>query len=601
MSYLGFGGKAVHGAPDVGLVIPSGMYGCEPQFRGTHVSHALGHCNGTHGGWGTDNGCGDTLRAALITHGIEKDFWAKANNVHGDHYHPGYPNFTFWPHQTSRLHQQMWWEWIERAHEGGLRVMVALTVNSETLAALLNGDRPYDDKSVADEQIDQTIRMVENHDFMEIATSPADARQIIREGKLAVILGMEVDRLGNLGRRGFPATAASVHRELRRLHGKGIRYIFPIHLIDNAFGGAAVYDLLFNFANKHVNGSFFSVAGSPDPNIVYDANEKSDMRGLHGLLKGLGYIPAPCMDFPSCFPPKVACCGSYATVLEILEPEDELNDYNLFPLGHANELGLTNLGQIAVSEMMRLGMIIDLDHMSERTMTDTIELAERISGGYPLVLGHNSIRVSDSSERMAPRWLLERVALLGGMVGLGTAKATPESFVHSYGLVREVMGPGNVGIGTDVNGFELLPRNAEWCVPNMESAKSRKFYDRFLRESGIHTKSRLGNRTWDYVNDCGVAHYGLMPEFFFDIRTFHDGNDVYDDLMRSAEHFVQMWERIEVAADEVDLRAAVPGLRAPVARRNHPVYSANIPRLYVPLVTRGYLPLFRSGTKIPPS
>ena len=122
--------------------------------------------------------------------------------------------------------------------------MVALTVNSEALAELLHGNTPYDDKSVADTQISETIRFVRNHPFMEIAYSPADVRRIVGQNKLAVLLGMEVDRAGNLGKPGVVTNEQTVRAEIRRLHGRGIRYMFPIHLIDNSFGGAAVYDLL---------------------------------------------------------------------------------------------------------------------------------------------------------------------------------------------------------------------------------------------------------------------------------------------------------------------------------------------------------------------
>ncbi|HLF83840.1 MAG TPA: hypothetical protein VI837_06680, partial [Blastocatellia bacterium] len=38
----------------------------------------------------------------------------------------GFPNFDQWPKYNSILHQQMWIDWIKRAKEGGLRVMVAL-------------------------------------------------------------------------------------------------------------------------------------------------------------------------------------------------------------------------------------------------------------------------------------------------------------------------------------------------------------------------------------------------------------------------------------------------------------------------------------------
>ena len=317
MSHLGFGRKAMHGAPGIGCIIPAGTYNCNPtEFRATSIGQALGNCNSTHGGWGIDNGCGDYLRAGIINYALDDEFEHKVSfdrNPHGDHEHGGYPGLNFWPNHTSILHQQMWTDWIRRARDGGLRVMVALTVNSELLAEIINGDGPYDDKTVADIQIDETVRFVNNNrSFMEVAYSKADLERIVKSNKIAVVLGMEVDRIGNFGKPGVVTNEATVRAEIQRLYNKGIRYVFPIHLVDNSFGGAAVYEMLFNFANKHANGRHFSIMTSPDPNVQYRANltdgplgfENGLILGLRGFLEGLGQIPAPCFnDVIKCSPP----------------------------------------------------------------------------------------------------------------------------------------------------------------------------------------------------------------------------------------------------------------------------------------------------------
>lgn len=563
MSHLGFGRKAMHGAPDVGAIVPAGTFNCNPApFRATSIKEALGNCNSTHGGWGLDNGCGDYLRAGIINYALDDGFIHKSDNPHGDHHHDGYPAFNFWPHQSTILHQQMWWEWIKRAYDGGLRVMVALTVNSELLAELINGDGPYDDKTVADVQIDETIAMVNRHkDFMEIAYSAADLRRIVSSNKLAVVLGMEVDKIGNFGKSGVLTNEATVRAEIQRLYRKGIRYVFPIHLVDNSFGGTAVYSMLFNFANKHANGYHFRVTTSNDPQVRYSANltdgpigfENGLILGAHAFLMGLGQIPAPCFnDAIKCFPPpgKVLCCGSFERVLNIIKPSPELDVYKLIRSGHVNSLGLTRLGDVAINEMMKLGMIIDVDHMSEKSMTTVIETAEKVPGGYPLVMGHNELRGSNSNtqnERNAPLALVRRIANLGGMVGLGTSKATPDEFVQHYRAMWAAMGNKSVGIGTDVNGFEPLPRH----LKPTDQATSNSFYARFLKESGITTRLKTGDKTWDYIKEKGVSHYGMMPEFFFDVKAYTGGADVINNLMKSAEHFSQMWLKCETASKSI--------------------------------------------------
>ncbi len=501
MSHLGFGRKAMHGAPDVGMLLaPGTTLGCnQGERRSTTMADALGgNCNATHGGWGVDNTCGDHIRAAVINNALDSSFWhivGLERNLHNDHVHDGYPALDFWPHHSSILHQQMWWEWLKRAHQGGLRVIVALTVNSETLGDVLNGDAPYDDKTVADVQIAETIRFVNQHnrrvnsavkpehDFMEIAYSAADAERIVRENRLAVILGMEVDKIGNFGKPGVKTDEAAVRAEIRRLHAKGVRYAFPIHLIDNAFGGTAVYKVLFNYANYNQNGRYFSVAQSPDGLVTSRADFVSSdpgvdtiaSAGFYAMLQAVGAMPAPCFnDLLKCqpFPPgAVRCCGSYEKITRILRPTAQFDAYKRIPPGHANSQGLTPLGEAAIDEMMKLGMIIDVDHMSERSMRETVEIAKGVDGGYPLVMGHNGVRrrATDPdekvSERSAPADIVRQLARLGGMMGQGTAHTNPANFVADYKdtlsefrrEVGDAPAVGLVGLGTDVNGFEPLP------------------------------------------------------------------------------------------------------------------------------------------------
>lgn len=542
MGHLGFGGMAMHGVPDINLIFAQ----CGHLLVARAPEQALGSCNPVHGGWGIDNGCGDYLRAAMINHMIDDDFIFKTSNVHGDHVHDGFPNFPAWPHQTSILHQQMWWEWIRRAHAGGLRVLVALAVNSELLTALLGGTS--DDRSSAELQIDQTIVMVQQHDFMEVARTPVELNRIVAGGKLAVVLGVEVDRIGNFVN---PSTA-QVDAEIRRLYKKGIRYVFPIHLIDNAFGGAAVYDPMLSFANKRANGHHFTVVHSQDPRVVYNASDGvvSHINMLGNFLEFIGDLPAPCF----CPFPAVSCCGTYRQVEALFQSSPEVSAYATVPPGHVNARGLSEMGEHALRTMMRYGMLIDVDHMSEKSMRRAVYLAGRHEGGaYPLIMGHTGVRAENSTERMAPPDLMREVADAGGMIGLGTADTTPEAFIYSHGRVKEVVGAASVAIGTDANGFERLPRNQESCESGSNIQESDAFYKNFMSDTNIQ-KSRLGNRVWDYVMDCGVSHYGLMAEFMYDVKQKPGGQAVYDDLMNSADKFARLWSKVD------KIRGAAGGL-----------------------------------------
>ena len=180
----------------------------------------------------------------------------------------GFPNFIEWPKYNSVLHQQMWIDWIRKAKEGGLRVMVALAVNSHTVADAAETTGVNDDYASMNKQINAMRALFSRHtDFAEIAYTPADLRRIVGAGKLAVILGIEMDNIGNFydpaDRKGATynpnPSEADIKSEIDRLFNLGVRYIFPIHITNNTFGGTALYESSFNIANKYARGLFMTL------------------------------------------------------------------------------------------------------------------------------------------------------------------------------------------------------------------------------------------------------------------------------------------------------------------------------------------------------
>jgi microsomal dipeptidase-like Zn-dependent dipeptidase len=524
MAHLGFGKRLLHGAPDIGSLVPKGTHNCnESDFRAKTMNEALGSCNSIHGGYGLfDNPCGNTLRSTIINKAFDGDFVHKTDNVHGDHAHGGSPTFFYWPHQSSIAHQQMWVDWIKRAHGGGLRVMVALSVNNQLLAKAIDGDEPLNDKASSDLQITELKSFVGRHnDFMEVAYSATDLVRIVKANKLAVILGMEIDDFG-----GFNAIKDAnwnlltettkktlVKTEIKRLYDLGVRYMFPIHLTNNRFGGTAAFNILFNFASRYNTGSFLDVTYAADPSIQFD----------------MGKLPDPALK----------------DVLINVTSDLIWNIYAVMPTGHINKLGLTSLGEYALNEMMKLGIIIDLDHMGIRSMNRSLELAEGFNGGYPVNLGHNNLRnntPSDpGSERNMDAATALRIGKLGGMIGVGAVNAVTGDWVAEYLNVANAMSNNGQffvapAIGTDANGAEKLPRGSQGLDP------STFYADGF-------TKCKTGERTWDYTKE-GVAHYGLMSDFFRDMKNFRGqkGKTVNSRFRYSAEYFARMWEKCEDVA-----------------------------------------------------
>ena len=161
------------------------------------------------------------------------------------------------------------------------------------------------------------------------------------------------------------------------------------------------------------------------------------------------------------------------------------------------EEGLSELGRAAVRAMVREGVLIDLSHMSGRSVTDTFDLLDELDPGRtrPVLASHGCFRFG-SQEYGVDEPTLRRIADRRGVVGLILAQHQLRDGV-----------PGTSGRGLD-GSFEVIRRHVDRIAEitgSHEHAAIGSDFDGFIKPtmSGLQSMSDLAK-----LEERLVGHYG---------------------------------------------------------------------------------------------
>lgn len=119
--------------------------------------------------------------------------------------------------------------------------------------------------------------------------------------------------------------------------------------------------------------------------------------------------------------------------------------------------GLTDFGKQVVAEMNRLGMIIDVSHLSDQGFHDVATLSDK-----PFVASHSNARTIRNHRRNLTDSMIRLLAQKGGVTGInfsgnflaGSAWSRVDNMVHHIQHIVKVGGIDVVALGTDFDGIE---------------------------------------------------------------------------------------------------------------------------------------------------
>ena len=411
-----------------------------------------------------------------------------------------------WPSWDTIAHQQVHEDWLRQAFDGGLKLVVMSAVSYDWLCRMLppeNGRAECDERADLMRQLDMYRALDARHAWLEIALSPEHARQIIAQGKMALVLSLEANH--------FLESSTDLLADLDAFYDKGVRTMQIVHEVDNRLSGASLHHPIFQVAQFADTCHVDRDCGATTGNLTVGFDVQ---RGPDGTCQ--------------------------------------------------NEKGLSAEGRAFLEAMMDRQMLIDMSHMSNRAMDEAYELA-RARRHYPLYISHGHLKdiMVDkvaAYEKATNTRVVDYLRTTGGMLGLRTFPEETRDYEHgkvaggcqgstrSFAQAYEYASLGlnlPVAFGSDFNGFiqQTRPRfGDEACSASEVSLllSDGKFTPFEAQSHCEEADERATGRTHTEFDTKGLAHIGLLPALVHDLQTL--GADVRP-LRSSAETFVRMWER----------------------------------------------------------
>lgn len=219
-----------------------------------------------------------------------------------------------------------------------------------------------------------------------------------------------------------------------------------------------------------------------NPKLIRQAYSAADVRKNYenGIMSGILTIEGPAgFGFDPALLQDLYCVGFRMTTLG-------WNEQNVLAGSHVTGGGLTDQGREYLKEAQRVGMIVDVSHISDEAFWDMMKITEK-----PIIASHSNSRAVCDVSRNLTDDMFRAIMETGGVAGLnlytefiGENADLDRAYDHILHWLELDPDGKHIALGGDLDGCEELPVGFDGV--QSYPALAQRLLDRGVDENTLH-------------------------------------------------------------------------------------------------------------------